>query len=704
MLNQQPYLSVVVTARNDDHGGNLLGRMQAFVNAWIGQAKRHRLSSELIVVDWNPPQDRPPLIEAIQWPADTGPCEVRFIQVPPEIHNTYQHPSALPLYQMIAKNVAMRRSRGRFILATNIDLVFSDELVRFLAAEQLVPGRMYRMDRHDVMPDVPVDGSVDEQLEYCSTHIIRVCAREGYFELTPDGLRRLSPNDIAAQDSGIYFGDGWYSIEQYSPAERFRWVDNDAEVVVDLPSDPAPPLIFDLEPGPGVSRQPFRLQVRDAAGTVVAETIVAQRLRLELQLPGGNRRVAFRFHVPMGGAPKSDDPRIMNFRVFSCYWAERRNSEAKVPKPGAEILAEVRPEHDGYELTAQPLEPSLLMRAARFYRETGGPLHAARAAMLHHSRSRLFVRKAPLGHDAFDAANGVAPGAGWYDLEHFRGETFRWAKGDESELIVSAPDEKVARLGIQIEPGPGVGSAAFELLVRDESGEMVARTLVERLRYTEIPLPCKPGSTQVFRLSASGGGRAVPQWRPAELSTFECTGAGGPELLSCRTPRYPPPLHGRSSLEDSNGGRGWRAPQVTASGQAFREGGTGAEMLLCPPSSRAGGVFLEVEPVPETAPFTLEIRDFTGRTLAFAGIDSRAQLHIPLPLQAEHTAVLNLCVAGEGRSAVRFRVFRWAWSTAPLDPPQVPEVAAAITPWQARVVGSGDDVLRAPLNRLGAGP
>jgi hypothetical protein len=44
-----------------------------------------------------------------------------------------------------------------------------------------------------------------------------------------------------------------YSIEQYSPAERFRWVDNDAEVVVDLPSDPVPLLIFGLEPGPGVA-------------------------------------------------------------------------------------------------------------------------------------------------------------------------------------------------------------------------------------------------------------------------------------------------------------------------------------------------------------------------------------------------------------------------------------------------------------------
>ena len=342
MLNREPYLSIVVTARNDDHGGNLLGRMQAFVNAWIGQAKRHRLSSELLVVDWNPPQDRPPLIEALRWPADTGPCQVRFIQVPPEIHRTYQHAEALPLYQMIAKNVAMRRARGRFVLATNIDIVFSDELVRFLAEEKLLPGRMYRMDRTDVMADVPVDGTVDEQLEYCRTHIIRLCTREGIFEPAPDGLLRLLPDDIAAQDSGIYFGDGWQTIERYSSGEKFRWVENDAQVVADFPSDPAPPLIVELEPGPGVGYQPFLLQVRDSANNVLAETIVAKRQKLQVQLPGGSRRVAFRFHVPMGGAPKADDPRIMNFRVFSCHWGERLSPEAEPPAHGAQLLAEDR--------------------------------------------------------------------------------------------------------------------------------------------------------------------------------------------------------------------------------------------------------------------------------------------------------------------------------------------------------------------------
>src|SRR5690349_4578563 len=112
----QPYISVIATARNDNHGGNLLGRIQVFVDAWINQAKRHNLVSELILVEWNPPADKPKLAQALRWPEDTGPCEIRIIEVPPEIHARYQHAAALPLYQMIAKNVGIRRARGEFLL------------------------------------------------------------------------------------------------------------------------------------------------------------------------------------------------------------------------------------------------------------------------------------------------------------------------------------------------------------------------------------------------------------------------------------------------------------------------------------------------------------------------------------------------------------------------------------------------------------
>lgn len=198
MSNVRPYLSLVVTARNDDHGGNLLRRMQIFVNGWIAQSQRHDLPSELIIVEWNPPSDRPRLRDALRWPENLGPCQVRFIEVPPDLHHRYAHAGALPLYQMIAKNVGIRRSRGEFILATNIDILFSDELVAFLAQRCLDPGRMYRIDRHDAMSDVPLEASLDQQLEYCRTHLLRINSRSGTVPLSSDGQQTRKPPTVHA--------------------------------------------------------------------------------------------------------------------------------------------------------------------------------------------------------------------------------------------------------------------------------------------------------------------------------------------------------------------------------------------------------------------------------------------------------------------------------------------------------------------------
>ena len=178
-MANSPYVSFVVTTRNDDHGGGLLRRTQTFINALMGQLARYPLPTELLIVEWNPPADRPRLKDALQWPTERSGCEVRFIEVPREIHERYHHADAMPLYQMIGKNVGIRRAAGQFALATNIDLIFSDELMAFLAGKTLEQGHMYRIDRHDVMADVPVNGPVTEQLSYCQSHLLRIHTRQG---------------------------------------------------------------------------------------------------------------------------------------------------------------------------------------------------------------------------------------------------------------------------------------------------------------------------------------------------------------------------------------------------------------------------------------------------------------------------------------------------------------------------------------------
>jgi hypothetical protein len=179
----RPYLSVVAVARNDDHGGNPLYRMQLFVNGLIAQCDRHQLPAELVLVEWNPPADRPRLAEVLDWPAGEGWCDLRVVEVPHELHAGLEHSDRLPLFQMIGKNVGIRRARGEFVLATNIDIVFSDELMRFLARRSLRRGYVYRVDRFDVPAEIDPSWPIERQLDFCRQAAIRINRREGTLDL-----------------------------------------------------------------------------------------------------------------------------------------------------------------------------------------------------------------------------------------------------------------------------------------------------------------------------------------------------------------------------------------------------------------------------------------------------------------------------------------------------------------------------------------
>lgn len=168
-----PYLSIVATTRNDNHGENLLERTSAFVKGIYQQAKEHALSIELIIIEWNPPKDRASLSEILPHPDKDQPVVLRIIQVPYEIHNRLRTSDVIPLYQMIAKNVGIRRARANFVLATNIDLLFSDELMKYLAEKKLKEGVFYRANRCDVPKEVLKIDDLKDQLNFCKKNIIR---------------------------------------------------------------------------------------------------------------------------------------------------------------------------------------------------------------------------------------------------------------------------------------------------------------------------------------------------------------------------------------------------------------------------------------------------------------------------------------------------------------------------------------------------
>lgn len=166
------HLSTVVTSRNDNHGGTLTYRMQKFIDFYLYQCNKFKTKHELIIVEWNPPDKKKSLYEELKWPKNNKFCEIRIITVPKKIHMRFSNSKYLPLYQMIAKNVGIRRAKGKYILATNIDIIFSDKCFQYMNSK-LKDDSLYRVNRYDIPGRLP-EKKFEDVLDWCKKNIIRV--------------------------------------------------------------------------------------------------------------------------------------------------------------------------------------------------------------------------------------------------------------------------------------------------------------------------------------------------------------------------------------------------------------------------------------------------------------------------------------------------------------------------------------------------
>lgn len=178
-MNSRPYLSIVTYSRNDDYyQGEISKQMQMALNSLIDQVKRFKLRAELIIVDWSPPADRPLLKDALSLPDNLGPLTVRFIVVFPTIHKKYGYSKKVKI-PVAARNVGIRRADGEFILSTNFDILFSNELIHFLSSEGLKRDCFYRANKCDVDRKVLQCDSQEELIDFCKRNILQVHKKSG---------------------------------------------------------------------------------------------------------------------------------------------------------------------------------------------------------------------------------------------------------------------------------------------------------------------------------------------------------------------------------------------------------------------------------------------------------------------------------------------------------------------------------------------
>ncbi len=221
----KPYISIVVTSRNDDHGGEMFQRMCFFLKGVYHQFNKYKLPAEIVFVEWNNQIGKKHLHETLPQPPKTGFVSVKHVIVPPSFHNKSRFASVLGLYQMIAKNVGIRRAGATLILCSNVDVLFSDPLVSFLAGKELDQNSFYRANRADVSSNVYSIANIDEQLKYCEANKIRVLGKHkmGLFDraylLKPfrskEQFRIEQLDTVACGDFTLMHKDIWNNIKGY---------------------------------------------------------------------------------------------------------------------------------------------------------------------------------------------------------------------------------------------------------------------------------------------------------------------------------------------------------------------------------------------------------------------------------------------------------------------------------------------------------
>ena len=146
-----PLITLVLTGRNDGYGGDFLARFFRTLRFNHRQLTARGISHEILFVEWAPPSDRPLIIEQIfDALPDLDPGVCSWYVVDPQYHEALSLNPRLEYLEFIAKNVGVRRARGRFILTSNCDVCLGRHILDVFRRGALETGVLYRAPRHDL--------------------------------------------------------------------------------------------------------------------------------------------------------------------------------------------------------------------------------------------------------------------------------------------------------------------------------------------------------------------------------------------------------------------------------------------------------------------------------------------------------------------------------------------------------------------------
>jgi hypothetical protein len=219
-----PFLSIVVTGRNDDFGGDFNGRFFRSLRFNHDRLTEAGISHEFILVEWRPIQNAPYLSTLLTaaFP-DLDAAQLRCFIVAPAYHDALSLNPRLQFQEFIAKNVGIRRARGSFLLTTNTDIFLSRGVIARLASRSLECGILYRATRYDLKSHSDVTrldwAMLEDDRNYDAVNVIRpplfTNASGDFLLLDQDSYHRLGGFNEVYRVAKIHI-DGNFCLKAFA--------------------------------------------------------------------------------------------------------------------------------------------------------------------------------------------------------------------------------------------------------------------------------------------------------------------------------------------------------------------------------------------------------------------------------------------------------------------------------------------------------
>ncbi|MFM6189439.1 glycosyltransferase family A protein [Planktothrix sp.] len=142
IVNHQK-ISIVFAGRNDQYGGDFKSKLLAAWKRNYTEMITRGIEGEWIFIEWNPLNE-----DYLSY--TLAPLGFKCYVVPASIHQSICTNPDMNFMQFYAKNVGIRKASYPWVLLTNADVVFGNDVLDYLQNNTLLENIIYRAERRDI--------------------------------------------------------------------------------------------------------------------------------------------------------------------------------------------------------------------------------------------------------------------------------------------------------------------------------------------------------------------------------------------------------------------------------------------------------------------------------------------------------------------------------------------------------------------------